>query len=358
MVVDVISWTGWNAVIAGNTLAQYLWACGYFVVLSIIFFIGQKVVMVRIKHFSEKTKTSIDNMAIRMIESFRPPIAILISLYFATQSLEMNGFFRSFVDVGLALLVTYQVVSTIRVVITFLVTQAPDERLDAHGRMAIQMLGSIIMGAVWVFGGLVVLSNLGINVTSLLAGVGIGGIAIAFALQSILKDLFSSFSLYFEKPFSVGDFIVVGEHSGTVRSIGVKTTRIKSLGGEEIIISNSELTSSRVQNFKKMKRRRVSKLYGVTYDTPNSKMKQIPSIMENIISEIEGATFSRAHFKSFEESALTFECVYFVETSDYDVYMNVKQEFNLKLKHSFEQKGIEFAFPTRTVYMTKSMSDM
>lgn len=355
---QILSWSGWTTLFWGNTAIAYIQAVLSFVIFAVILFLVQQFLMTRLKHLSERTKTDIDNVVIRVIESLRPPLSLFLAAYIAIRTLVLNDLMHSIINTLLIILVTYQIVVTLRVVVDFVADGVFRVKSDAHAKVAVQLLGSIIKGLVWVFGILVVLSNLGIDVTSLIAGVGIGGIAIAFALQNILKDLFSSFSLYLEKPFSVGDFIVVGEHSGTVKNIGIKTTRIKSLGGEEIIISNSELTSSRVQNFKKMKRRRVSKEFGVTYNTPNEKLEKIPTIMKEIISSIENTTFGRAHFKNFEESALSFECVYFVETSDYDVYMDVKQIFNLGLKEAFEREGIEFAFPTKTVYIKESKSDL
>ncbi|MCK5590629.1 MAG: mechanosensitive ion channel family protein, partial [Candidatus Pacebacteria bacterium] len=174
------------------------------------------------------------------------------------------------------------------------------------------------------------------------------------AFQNILEDLFSSFAILFDKPFKVGDFIVVGEHKGVVQKMGIKTTRLKSTGGEEIVISNKELTSARLQNFKKMKERRIGFNFGVTYETPTGKLKAIPGTVKDIIDSIEKARFDRSHFTQFDDSALTFETVYYVTTSDYVVYRDIQQEINLRIKELFEKDGIDMAYPTQTIYLNKS----
>jgi MscS family membrane protein len=179
------------------------------------------------------------------------------------------------------------------------------------------------------------------------------GVAIAFAFQNILEDLFSSFAIVFDKPFKIGDFIIVGDKLGVVEKIGIKTTRIKSLQGEEIVISNKELTSAQVRNFKKMETRRISFSFGVTYQTPTEKLKGIPKTVESIIEETDNVRFDRAHFNEFGDSALLFEVVYYVEGNDYNMYMDAQQQINLKIKESFEKDGIEMAYPTQTIFLQK-----
>jgi small-conductance mechanosensitive channel len=201
---------------------------------------------------------------------------------------------------------------------------------------------------------LLILSNIGVNITSLIAGLGIGGLAIAFALQRILEDFFSSFSIYFDKPFEEGDFIIVGSDMGVVKHIGLKTTRLQTLQGQELVISNKELTDSRVNNYKKMKKRRIVFTFGVEYSTPVAKMKKINKIVEAIFKKIEGADLDRVHFKEFGDFSLNYEIVYYVKTGDYLEYMNIQQEINLTLKQQFEKENIEFAFPSQTIYMKKS----
>jgi small-conductance mechanosensitive channel len=222
---------------------------------------------------------------------------------------------------------------------------------DAAGVTTMTALGFIGRVALWVVAGLLILDNLGIEVTALIAGLGIGGIAVALAAQNVLGDLFASLAIVLDKPFVLGDFIIVGEFMGTVEKIGIKTTRIRSLSGEQVIFANSDLLKSRVRNFKRMYERRISFNIGVTYQTPHEKLAAIPRMIEQIIRQQEQTRFDRAHFQSFGDSALVFETVYYVTVSDYTVYMNIQQAINLSLFQRFEAEGIEFAYPTQTLFV-------
>ena len=196
------------------------------------------------------------------------------------------------------------------------------------------------------------MDNLGIKISALVAGLGIGGIAIALAAQTVLGDLFSCFIIFFDRPFVIGDFIVIGEFKGTVDHVGLKTTRLISLGGEQLIFSNTDLTNSRIRNYKRMDRRRIVFQLGVTYQTTLMQLKKIPQIIEEIITQIPDATFDRTHFASYGDFSLNFEIVYYVNDRDYNKYMVIQQEINFKIKEAFEKEGIEFAYPTQTVFLS------
>ncbi|MDD3160289.1 MAG: mechanosensitive ion channel family protein, partial [Candidatus ainarchaeum sp.] len=207
---------------------------------------------------------------------------------------------------------------------------------------------------IYAFAILFVLGNLGINITSLIAGLGIGGIAIALALQNVLTDIFSAITIYFDKPFQVGDYIVLDQGDmGIVQQIGLKSTRITTLHGHELVISNKELTQIRVNNYKKMTRRRVVFPLSVIYDTSNEKLEKIPNLIKNIFDQIEPATFDRCHFKSFGPYSLDFEIVYYMDVPDYYSYMDTLQKINLDIKKDFESEGIVFAYPSQTLYIEK-----
>ncbi len=207
------------------------------------------------------------------------------------------------------------------------------------------------MAALWAVVTMLVLSILGIPVTPLLASVGVGGIAIGFALQQILGDIFCSVAIVLDRPFEVGDFIINGEHMGTVESIGIKTTRVRSLGGEQIVFPNSDLIGSRVRNYKRMEERRVLFQFGVLYSTTASKLEEIPEVVKSIIGGEKQTRFDRAHFASFGDSSLNFEVVYYVLTANYNEFMDIQQRINLALVRRFETMQVGFAFPTRTVQL-------
>jgi small-conductance mechanosensitive channel len=215
---------------------------------------------------------------------------------------------------------------------------------------AIGFVGKIV---VWSLVLLLGLQNLGVNVTALVAGLGVGGIAVALAAQSILGDLFASISIVLDKPFVLGDFVVLDSYSGTVEHVGLKTTRIRSITGEQIVFSNADLLESRLRNFGRLKERRIVFAVGVTYGTTREKLERIPQILRDAVESVDRTRFDRAHFKSFGGSSLDFEIAYFVSAPEYNIYMDAQQAINLFIFRSFQEEGIEFAYPTQTLYVIR-----
>ena len=222
----------------------------------------------------------------------------------------------------------------------------------------LQFIIMIIRIFVWTIGIVVLLDNMNVEISGLLTGLGISGIAIAFASQKVLADIFSYFTIFFDRPFDIGDFIIIGEHRGTVSHIGLKTTRIKSLSGEELVFSNNDLTDSRISNYGKMKERRINFKIGVVYSTSLEKLEKIPEIIEKIINNVEKTTFDRAHFSSYGDFSLIFEVVYYVKDSDYKVYMDIQEKINLEIKRKFEELNIEIAYPTQSIYLNSNSGKM
>lgn len=210
---------------------------------------------------------------------------------------------------------------------------------------------------VWAFIILLVLDNLGFNITTLIAGLGVGGIAIAMASQSILADLFASLSILLDKPFKVGEFIIVGDLLGSVEHIGLKTTRLRSLSGEQLVFSNTDLLSSRIRNYKRMEDRRIVFTIGVEYSTAYEKLKRIPTLIKEIVESIEQTRFDRCHFMSYGDFSLNIETVYYVLSPNYNTYADIQQEINLRVFDRFGKEGIVFAFPTQTVHIKQELSD-
>jgi small-conductance mechanosensitive channel len=222
---------------------------------------------------------------------------------------------------------------------------------DAASASTVGVLGFLARLGLWSFALLLALDNLGFNITALLTGLGIGGVAVALAAQNILGDLFASISIALDKPFIIGDFIVVGDQMGTVEYIGLKTTRLRSLSGEQIVFSNTDLLNSRIHNYKRMMERRVLFSFGVIYQTPANLLERIPAMVREIIEQQEHTRFDRTHFKAYGDSSLDFEVVYYVLDRDYNVYMDKQQAINFALFRRFETEGIEFAYPTRTLFV-------
>jgi len=314
------------------------------------------VVLVRLRYLAEKTNQQFDDTVVTAIESVRPWVYSVIALYAALTLYELPSAANLIVSGLLYTTFVWQGIQIAKCFLRYVVTKFIEKDEDGDGVVdpaagaaadMITMLATIVL---WLLGALLVLSNLGIEVTSLLAGLGIGGIAVAFALQGVLSDLFASFSIYFDKPFRVGDFVVLGADSGTVERIGIKSTRIRTLQGEELVVSNTELTTARVQNFKKMNERRISSQFGITYETPQEKVAEINGVVERIFEDISTARLDRVHFINFGDSALIFELVYYIESAEYADYLAAQQQFNFTLMERFAEMGVEFAYPTQTVY--------
>ena len=330
----------------GNSLEKYLTALIVFIVSLIIFGIFQKSILSKLAKLAKQTKTEVDDLLIKMVQSLRPPFYSFLAFYVSILFLNLNVSLKKFINAILIIWITYQIIEVFQILIDYIAEKKfKDSKSNAH------FLGTLSKFTLWTFSLLLVLSNLGINITSLITGLGIGGVAVALALQNILGDLFSSFAIHFDKPFEEGDFIIVGDDLGVVKKIGIKTTRIQSLQGEEIVISNRELTSARIHNYKKMQARRVVFSFGVTYDTSLEKLKKIPGMIKEIIEKTDLTMFDRAHFHKYGDSSLLFEVVYYIKTGDYNRYMDINQEIHLKIKEFFEKENIEFAFPTQTVYL-------
>lgn len=223
-----------------------------------------------------------------------------------------------------------------------------DDPAQTTALTAMGFLGKMLA---WVAVLLLVIDNLGFDITALVASLGIGGVAVALAIQNILGDLFASLSIVIDKPFVIGDFIIVGSEMGTVERIGLKTTRVRSLSGEQLIFANGDLLKSRIRNYKRMQERRIVFNFGVVYQTPTEQVEAIPPMVREIIEGLETTRFDRAHFHRFGDSSLDFEVVYFVLVPDYNTYMDIQQQIVLSLLRRFRDRGIEFAYPTRTVWV-------
>lgn len=351
----------------GNTGHDYFMVAVIFIAAVIVLKIFQLVIIARLKSMAKKTATDFDDVLIEIFDKLKPPFYILVALYIAVVRLSLAVVFNKAMRVVFLLAVLYELNGAMRKLLRYGIKKAIRKRtskqdyaseeefqaeVDSHESM-IQLVANLSSVGLWAMGLILVLSNLGVNVTSLVAGLGIGGIAIALALQNILSDLFSSISIMVDKPFKVGDFIIIGSDMGTVEKIGVKTTRIRTLQGQELTVANKELTSTRINNYGRMEKRRVLFELGVIYETPAAKLKKIPEIIKSVVTSVKKTEFDRAHFKAYGDFSLNFESVYYVLSADYAEYMDIQQTINLKIFEAFKKEGIEFAYPTSVEYQKK-----
>ncbi len=347
---EIITSTFSNNYIEDQFLVPIVIFISIFFALKIFKFI----IISKLKQLSQRTKTDLDDMLIKIIDDIHWPFYIFIALYAAIKSAKVTGAIDTFMDTAAFIAIVYYATGAIQTAIKYTTQKLIKRRQREQKQIdtsVIDFLSGLLKAIMWLIAFLIVISNLGYDITTLIAGMGIAGIAIAFALQNVLTDIFASFSIYFDKPFRVGDFIIIGKDMGTVKKIGIKTTRIQTLQGQELVVSNKDLTSTRINNYKKMQKRRIAFTFGVTYDTPSVKLKRILEIMPPIFEKIDLAELNRVHFKKFADSSLDFEVVYYIDTSDYNKYMDIQQDINFAIKEAFEKEGIEFAYPTQTLFV-------
>lgn len=314
--------------------------------IFVLLFVFQFILGKKMKYLTSKTPFAFDDAVANAIDSIKVATLLIIALYFAVKPLPLPVWANQLTSFFFLFAVFAELVKITEAVILVIISKTVPDESSLH---AIKLAVRIVL---WTIGILMILSNIGFNVTSLIASLGIGGLAISLALQNVFQDLFSSFSILIDKPFEVGDMIVLSpEYSGTVERIGFKTTRLRTLQGEQLVVPNSQLTNQKVQNFKKLEERRVVTVISVTYETNIEKLKKIPAILESIIQPVKNATFGRAHLQLLADSSLNYELVYFVKSSEYIDYVSAEQSINLGIIEEFNKEGIEFAYPTQTVFV-------
>lgn len=340
----------------GNSILNYIIAL-FTLCLGLLFVkIVIRYFIRRLKKFAEKTVTTFDDFLIKILEGIALPALYISCFYISLKTLRLPSGADALINALEMIIITF---FAARIVVIFagwgINTYLAKKQQDPTVMRSLDGMLWAIKILIWVLAAVILLDNLGYKVSTLIAGLGIGGIAVAIAAQALLKDFFSYFSIVFDHPFKIGDFIIIGDFMGTVEYIGIKTTRIRSLGGEQVIFSNTDLTDSRVRNYKLMDRRRVLFRIGVTYQASLKQLKEVPKIIENIIKNTKDTAFDRAHFFSYGDFSLIFEIVYFVVSPEYNKYMDTQQEINFAIKEEFEKRGIEFAYPTQTLYIHKTV---
>lgn len=338
----------------GNALYNYLIAIGIVLIGALAIRIFKGPVLNKIRSLTDKTDTHIDDYILDTIDRFGIPALYILLISSALQYLTLAPRLSRLIEILTVIIVTIIIIRFISASILMILTRYIRQQEGGEEKVK-QLYGIMVIINIffWGVGLLFLLDNLEYDVTAIIASLGIGGIAIALAAQNILGDLFNYFVIFFDRPFEVGDFVVIDDKNGVIEYVGLKTTRIKTLSGEQLVFSNSDLTSSRIHNYKKMQRRRVVFRIGVTYQTPHEQLKAIPELIKSIILELDNVTFDRAHFFLYSDSSLDFETVYYIESGDYTLYMDVQQFVNLRIYEEFEKRDISIAYPTRTLFINK-----
>jgi small-conductance mechanosensitive channel len=346
-------------VIYNNSLISWIYAVA--IVLTVYFFTGlaKRLVLKRLSVRDSENATEWYDMSMELIGRLHPLFLLAAAVYVGTLHLTLPKTLGEIILKIFFISLLLQIARLGSHAIKFFIDRYRREEIDKNAE-AVTTLSSVaflLRILLWVVLVLVALDNFGVNVTTLIAGLGVGGIAMALAVQNILGDLFASFSIVLDKPFVIGDFIIVGDYLGAVEYIGLKTTRIRSLSGEQLIFSNADLLSSRIRNFKRMHERRVVFSIGVLYQTPAEKIETIPNMIREIIESQNQVRFDRAHFKEYGPYSLNFEVVYWIKNPDYNVYMDIQQEINIALYKHFDEEGIEFAYPTQTLLFSNQRNN-
>ena len=356
---DLRTWFDERTVLLDEQAIDWLIAAAVFLVLFVVLRVIVAVARRRVACWSEASHTDWDDALCKVLDATRSWFLLLVSAHFALLIPDLGEGVQPIVRSVAIVALLVQGALWANALLEYKLQRHVERRLETDPAAAttVSMLSFVAKLVLWTVVLLLALDNVGIDVTALIAGLGIGGIAIALASQNILGDLFSALSIVLDKPFVLGDFIIVGDLTGTVEKIGLKTTRLRSLSGEQLVFSNADLLQSRIRNFKRMYERRVLFAIGVTYQTAADKLESIPAMIRQIVEAQDDVRFDRSHFKAFGDSALNFETVYYVLTPNYNRYMDLQQSINLALYRLFGKEGIEFAYPTQTIYLEKEETD-
>lgn len=337
----------------GNSVQSWVLALGVTLAVLAGLLITKSFVIRHLVRLAGRTTNDLDNLAAAVLGRTRFFFLLALSVLAGAQLLVLPEQVRDALQaIGFFALLLQLAIwgnAAISVSIHRYTTRRMEE--DPGTVTTLRFVGFLLRLVLWVLIVLVALDTAEVDITALVAGLGIGGIAVALAVQNILGDLFASLSIVLDKPFVIGDFIIVGDLMGTVEHVGLKTTRIRSLSGEQLVFSNNDLLSSRIRNYKRMQERRIVFTFGIVYETEPEMVERIPAIVREVVEQRENTRFDRAHFARYGPSSLDYEVVYYMLVPDYNAYMDTQQEINLELFRRFAELGVAFAYPTQTVYL-------
>jgi small-conductance mechanosensitive channel len=360
--MDIFSWPdSGKTVFDGITVFRLIVTLAIAAAVFAFLELAKKIFLTRFSGLSRTRAGEIYNLTKELIERTHVAVLLIISLYAASFNLALPRNAELIIKTAAILTFLAQAGIWGNHAITFWLEKYKAKKLreDAVSVTMVTALAFVVRIIVWAVVVLIALDRFGVNITALVAGLGVGGIAVALAVQNILKDVFASLTIVLDKPFVIGDFIIVDNFMGTIEDIGLKTTRVRSLTGEQLIFPNSSLLESRIKNLHDQKERRIVFSIGVVYQTPLEQIRAIPGMIRGIIESRENTRFDRSHFNAFGDSVLGFETVYWITVSDYNVFMDTQQQIYLEILERFEKEGIQFAYPTRTLFIkTEELQDL
>jgi len=354
--MDVNSISNWfdTSLVFGNTPEAYGFAAAAFAVSLTLIYLIKNIGISRLKALAEKTETDLDDLLIALTEKFTRFEYQLIAFFVATHYLQRTPSFDKGFKAVLLLVFTYRAITIVQELISYWITRVASQReLSGQAKDSVVKSTQVILRSlVWVGAVLFVLANLGVNISAVLTGLGIGGVAVALAAQAILGDLFNFFVILLDKPFNIGDFIISDTVSGTIEHIGLKSTRIRSLSGEMVVVSNSNLLGSRIRNYQDLKKRRVVFKTAIVYGTKPELLKKIPAVIKKAVQSAK-AEFDRCNLANCGDFSLDFETVYYIAEPDYSAYMAAHEQVLLAVLEGLAAAGAELAYPTQTLLVKK-----
>lgn len=340
-------------IIFQNTVQQWLIAAGILIAAFAGMLLVKKLLIRHVHDIARRTRNAWDDLAVELVQKTGFLFLLAASVYGSSLVLKLRPTTSTLLQKIAILALLLQIAIWSTHILSFWSTRYKERqfRFNSTALNTILRMGFILRVLLWTLLALLALDNMGVDITTLVAGLGITGIAVALAVQNILKDLLSALSIVLDRPFEVGDFIILDSYMGAIERIGLKTTRIRSISGELLVFSNSDLLQGRIRNYKHMYERRVVFSLNITYDTPLEKVAAVPAMLREIIADKDQVRFDRAHFRGYGEFALEYEIVYWMQDPDYALYMDTQQAINLEIMYRFKLEGIRFALPTQTLHV-------
>tara|TARA_Y100001970_G_scaffold147328_1_gene180889 strand:+ start:37585 stop:38670 length:1086 start_codon:yes stop_codon:yes gene_type:complete len=349
-----------NILFINNYIWEWLLAILSIAIIYLALIFIKNLAEKKLKKFADKTSNNFDDYLLEILSSTSKIFVLIGAINIGCEIVKLDTNITNILNHVFILALFWQITKWVILIANIIFARykkIKEINDDMHGVTAINGLTAISKFVIWLIFLMLAMDNLGVDITALVAGLGIGGLAIALAAQSILGDLFASLTIMIDKPIAIGDYVVVDNFMGNVKAIGIKSTKLESLTGEEIIISNSDLLNSRLRNYhqSRMKKRRSTMKIGIIYETDFKKLKKVQEILKHIVKSNPKTEYIRAIFTDFGDFSLDFELTYNVLSPDYETLTEINHEIRLKIFETFEKENLEFAYPTRTIHIAKDM---
>ena len=343
------SWRTWEIWISQTSFLNFALVIGISAVSYVVLRVLMSSVLARIVNWLSTSKGRWSDYAAEVFQHTSRLLIAAMALQIGLAVVELGPVWDARVSHLWFLVLALQFGLWVDAAIAYWKEGVIQDKAGQDNQLTVTMVALMFRIVLWAVVLLSVLANLGVDITAFVASLGIGGIAIALAVQTLLGDLFASASIGVDKPFKTGHFIVFNDIAGTIEYIGLKTTRIRSLSGEQILCSNTKLLQQTIHNYSRMSERRVVFSLAISFRTPVEKARELPPLIKQAVEAVENTRFDRAHLLMFDDYALRYEVVYYVLSADYNLYMDIQQAINFSLLEELSKRNIKFAMPVRAL---------